>query len=163
MFQKRNCGPSFQLLSRISIRTLLSKSLNASFYASFFEMVCWKKKILFAWFGLKNVLCNPEELVEHVKICNSELSLYRDHFFFYSTIPKSEHLLFLVILLRCLVHPCIHYTTYLSHVYVINCLFCLLTRAMVDLLISGLLLLLFFYCHFCQFRRSADTTPSFTT
>ena len=41
-----------------------------------------RKKILFAWFGLKNVLCNPEELVEHVKICNSELSLYRDHFFF---------------------------------------------------------------------------------
>ena len=40
-----------------------------------------RKKILFAWFGLKNVLCNPEELVEHVKICNSELSLYRDHFF----------------------------------------------------------------------------------
>ena len=121
------------------------------------------KKILFAWFGLKNMLCNSEELVEHVKICNSELSLYRDHFFFYSTIPKSEHLLFLVILLRCLVHSCIHYTTYLPYVYVISYLFCLLTRAMVDLLISGLLLLLFSYYHFCQFRRSADTTPSFTT
>ena len=41
-----------------------------------------RKKNTVCLVRIKNLLCNPEELVEHVKMCNSELSLYRDHFFF---------------------------------------------------------------------------------
>lgn len=61
--------------------------------------------------GLKNLLCNPEEVVGHVKKKEFSIICYRDHFFFLLHHSKSEHLLFLVILLRCLAHSSIHYTT----------------------------------------------------